>query len=136
MWPADAHAAGAEVVATGRSDFPNQVNNSLLFPAIFRGALDVRARTITDKMVIAAAKELAAFAESGISADHIIPNMEDWVVYARVAAALGMEAQKEGQARVHLTEKELLRSAVERIELSRKTMKMLVETGIIPELPR
>ncbi|HUI86974.1 MAG TPA: NADP-dependent malic enzyme [Nitrososphaerales archaeon] len=136
MWPSDAHAAGAEVVATGRSDFPNQVNNSLLFPAIFRGALDVRAKTITDKMVIAAAKELAAFTESNLTAEHIIPDMDDWVVYARVAAALGMAAQKEGQARLHMTEKDLLRSAVERIEHSRKTMKVLVESGIIAEPPK
>ena len=136
MWPADAHAAGAEVVATGRSDFPNQVNNSLLFPAIFRGALDVRAKTITDSMVIAAAKELAAFAESNLSARHIIPDMDDWVVYARVASALGMAAQEEGQARLHVSQKELLRTAVERIEHSRKTMKVLVESGIIAEPPK
>ncbi len=59
IWPWDAHAAGAKIVATGRSDFPNQVNNSLGFPGIFRGALDVRARTITDEMCIAAAEALA-----------------------------------------------------------------------------
>ena len=62
IWPWEASAAGARIVATGRSDFPNQVNNSLGFPAIFRGALDVRARTITDEMCLAAAAEIAAVA--------------------------------------------------------------------------
>jgi malate dehydrogenase (oxaloacetate-decarboxylating) len=68
MWPWDAKEAGARIVATGRSDFPNQVNNSVGFPAIFRGTLDVRARTITDEMCIAAAYELARCAEDRGSA--------------------------------------------------------------------
>ena len=63
IWPWDAKEAGLRIVATGRSDFPNQVNNSIGFPAIFRGTLDVRATTITDEMCIAAAYELAKFAE-------------------------------------------------------------------------
>jgi malate dehydrogenase (oxaloacetate-decarboxylating) len=63
IWPWEAKAAGAKIVATGRSDFPNQVNNSLGFPAIFRGVLDVKAKTVTDDMCIAAAQELATFAE-------------------------------------------------------------------------
>ena len=136
MWPADARAAGAEVVATGRSDFPNQVNNSLLFPAIFRGALDVRAKTISDTMVIAASKQLAAFVESSLSPEHIIPTMDDWIVYARVAVAVGMTAQKEDLARVSLSEKELLRSAVDKIEESRKLMKNMLESGLIVDPPR
>jgi malate dehydrogenase (oxaloacetate-decarboxylating) len=136
MWPSEAIAAGAEVVATGRSDFPNQVNNSLLFPAIFRGALDVRAKTISDTMVIAASKELAAFIQSSLSPQHIIATMDDYKVYARVAVALGMTAQKEGLARKRMTEKELLRSAVEKIEEARRTMKCLLENGIIRDPPR
>ena len=68
IWPWEAKEAGAKVVATGRSDFPNQVNNSIGFPAIFRGTLDVMAKTITDEMCIAAAVELARCAEDkGIS---------------------------------------------------------------------
>ncbi len=63
IWPWDAKEAGLKVVATGRSDFPNQVNNSIGFPGIFRGVLDVRAKTITDEMCIAAAYELAKYAE-------------------------------------------------------------------------
>jgi len=136
MWPADAHAAGAEVVATGRSDFPNQVNNSLLFPAIFRGALDVRAKTISDTMVIAASKQLADFVGNALSTEHIIPTMDDWQVYARVAVAVGMTAQKESLARVSMGEKELLRSAVDKIEESRKLMKNMLESGLILDPPR
>src|SRR5439155_1568450 len=76
IWPWEAAEAGARIIATGRSDFPNQVNNSLGFPGIFRGTLDVRAKTITDEMCIAAAKELALVAEEkGLDEEHIVPAM-------------------------------------------------------------
>jgi len=110
MWPWDAKEAGAAVVATGRSDFPNQVNNSIGFPGIFRGTLDVRARTITDEMCIAAAVELARVAEDkGLSADSIMPTMDDWEVFPREAAAVAMKAIEQGIAqRTDLTfEKEV-----------------------------
>jgi len=136
MLPDSAHKAGAEVVATGRSDYPNQVNNSLLFPAIFRGALDARAKTITDPMVIDAAAELAAFArEKGISKNYIIPTMVQWEVYPRVAAAVGQAAVREGQARRRLSRKESLRVATEMIERSRKIMNCLRNNGIIRDPP-
>jgi malate dehydrogenase (oxaloacetate-decarboxylating) len=136
MLPAVAHEAGAEVVATGRSDYPNQVNNSLLFPAIFRGALDARARTITDTMVIDAAKELAAFAkEKGISRNYIIPTMVQWEVYPRVAAKVGQSAVREGVARRKLSAKESLHAAMEAIEHSRKVMSVLRRNGIILDPP-
>jgi malate dehydrogenase (oxaloacetate-decarboxylating) len=78
IWPEDARAAGARIVATGRSDFPNQVNNSLVFPGLFRGVLDVRARRITDEMALAAAHELAACGEAiGLDERHILPAMDD-----------------------------------------------------------
>jgi len=99
MWPWDAKAAGAAVVATGRSDFPNQVNNSVGFPGIFRGTLDVRAKTITDEMCIAAALELARVAEDkGLSPDYIMPTMDDWEVFPREAAAVAMKAIEQGIA--------------------------------------
>jgi malate dehydrogenase (oxaloacetate-decarboxylating) len=136
MLPGDAHRAGAEVVATGRSDYPNQVNNSLLFPAIFRGALDVRARTITDRMVIDAAKELAAFAkEKGLSKKYIIPTMVQWEVYPRVAAAVSIAAVREGQARRKLSRKESFSMAMDMIEHSRKVMRSLRRNGIIRDPP-
>jgi malic enzyme len=136
MRPDAALAAGAEIVATGRSDYPNQVNNSLLFPAIFRGALDVRAKTITDTMVIDAAMELAAFArEKGISRNYIIPTMLQWEVYPRVAATVGQAAVKEGVARRKLSRKESLAAATETIEHSRKVMNALRRNGIILDPP-
>ncbi len=99
MWPWDAKEAGAAVVATGRSDFPNQVNNSVGFPGIFRGTLDVRAKTITDEMCIAAAVELAKVAEDkGLAADFIMPTMDDWEVFPREAAAVAMKAIEQGIA--------------------------------------
>jgi malate dehydrogenase (oxaloacetate-decarboxylating) len=136
MEPDVALAAGAEIVATGRSDHPNQVNNSLLFPAIFRGALDVRARNITDPMVIDAATELAAFAkEKGINKKYIIPTMVQWEVYPRVAAAVGQAAIREGVARRKLSRKESLNVATEMIEHSRRVMDTLRKNGIIHDPP-
>jgi malate dehydrogenase (oxaloacetate-decarboxylating) len=136
MLPAAALGAGMEIVATGRSDFPNQVNNSLMFPAIFRGALDVRAKTITDPMVIEAAMELAAFArDKGINKEYIIPTMVQWEVYPRVAAKVGQAAIREGVARRKLSAKESLNAATETIEHSRKTMSTLRRSGIILDPP-
>lgn len=136
MLPSAALAAGAEVVATGRSDYPNQVNNSLMFPAIFRGALDVRAKTITDSMVIDAAMELAGFArEKGISRNYILPTMVQWEVFPRVAARVGQAAIREGVARKKLSAKESLNTAMETIEHSRKVMKALRRNGIILDPP-
>jgi malate dehydrogenase (oxaloacetate-decarboxylating) len=101
IWPWDAKEAGAVVVATGRSDFPNQVNNSLGFPGIFRGTLDVRAKTITDEMCIAAAEEMARMAEEkGLTPDHIMPTMDDVDVFPREAAAVATKAIEQGIARI------------------------------------
>ncbi|MBE0479233.1 NADP-dependent malic enzyme, partial [Candidatus Aerophobetes bacterium] len=100
IWPWEAKEAGAKIVATGRSDFSNQVNNSLGFPGIFRGALDVRAKTITDEMCIAAAKELAKCAEDkGLSEEYIVPTMDEWEVFPREAVSVGMKAIEQGIAR-------------------------------------
>ena len=136
MLPPDAIAAGAEVVATGRSDYPNQVNNSLLFPAIFRGALDVRAKTISDSMVIAAAKELAKHAkDKGLTSGHILPTMVEWEFYPEVAATVGDTAVRDGHARKTLSRDELLQTAKEMIGRARKTMDALRKSGVILEPP-
>ncbi|MFO0706401.1 MAG: NADP-dependent malic enzyme [Nitrospira sp.] len=136
IWPWDAKDAGARIVATGRSDFPNQVNNSLVFPAVFRGALDVRARTITDDMALAAAVELAACAEQrGLGDDHILCTMDEWEVVPRVAAAVGMKAQEQGLARVQLGREELIASATDRIKSVRETCRLLLERGLIAQPP-
>jgi malate dehydrogenase (oxaloacetate-decarboxylating) len=100
IWPWEAVEAGARIVATGRSDFPNQVNNSLVFPGIFRGTLDVRARTITDEMCFAAAHALADHVGDQLSEETILPTMEEVDVFACEAAAVAMKAIELGVARI------------------------------------
>ncbi|MEF3280231.1 MAG: NADP-dependent malic enzyme [Elusimicrobiota bacterium] len=132
IWPWDAKEAGAKVVATGRSDFPNQVNNSLGFPGIFRGTLDVYAKTITDEMCIAAAEALAKYAEKkGLNENYIIPTMDEPQVYIEEAIAVGLKAIEQQIARIKLSEKELRKSAEEKIERAIKDTKIRTEKGII-----
>lgn len=132
IWPWEAKEAGAKIVATGRSDFPNQVNNSLGFPGIFRGALDVNAKTITDEMCIAAAVELAKCAEdNGLNEEYIVPKMSEWEVFPREAVAVGLKAIEQGIAKIILPEKELLRIAEEKIKRARQETIQLMEAGLI-----
>ena len=99
IFPNDAKAAGAAVVGTGRSDFPNQINNVLAFPGIFRGALDVRAKDINDAMKIAAARAIAdIIPDSALSADYIIPSPLDRNVAPAVAKAVADAARISGAA--------------------------------------
>jgi len=136
IWPWEAKEAGAAVVATGRSDFPNQVNNSLGFPGIFRGTLDVRARTITDEMAIAAAEALAGMAENkGLDDEHILPTMDDWEVFPHEAAAVAMKAIEQGIARIQTTYDEELERASEMIRSARSMTKLLMDEGFIPAAP-
>jgi malate dehydrogenase (oxaloacetate-decarboxylating) len=108
IWPWEAEAGGARIVATGRSDFKNQINNSLGFPAVFRGALDVRATRITDEMCIAAAYAIAQYAEEqGLSEATIIPRMEEREMYVREAVAVGMKAIEQGMAEQEMSAEEL-----------------------------
>jgi malate dehydrogenase (oxaloacetate-decarboxylating) len=112
IWPDVARDAGAAVVATGRSDFPNQVNNSLVFPAVFRGVLDARARSVPDEIVLAAARELARGAErKGVGPHHILPTMEEAEVFPLVAAAVADAAVAAGVARRRLSHDEFLERA-------------------------
>jgi malate dehydrogenase (oxaloacetate-decarboxylating) len=132
IWPWEALEAGAKIVATGRSDFPNQVNNSLGFPGIFRGALDVRATTITDEMCIAAARELAKVAEDkGIHEEYIIPNMDEWEVFPREAVAVGSKAIEQGVARFKFTAEERFKMADETIRGARNEVQWMMKEGII-----
>ena len=133
IWPWEAKAAGAAVVATGRSDFDNQVNNSLGFPGIFRGTLDVRARTITDEMCFAAANALADHIGSNLSATQILPNMDDWEVFPREAAAVAVKAQEQGLARKTITYEEEFKQATEIISRSRNLTKMMMKDGFIAD---
>ena len=101
IMPDLAKEAGAAVVGTGRSDFPNQINNVLAFPGIFRGALDVRASDINDAMKIAAAKAIASFVtDDKLSADYIIPSALDKSVAQAVAKAVAQAAKDTGVARI------------------------------------
>jgi malate dehydrogenase (oxaloacetate-decarboxylating) len=135
IWPWEAHEGGARIVATGRSDFPNQVNNSLGFPGIFRGALDVRARTITDDMCFAAAQALADQIGDKLDEEHILPTMDDWEVFPREAAAVGMKAQEQGVARIKLSYDELLELAKSMIKRSRDMTHMMMREGFIEAAP-
>ena len=136
IWPWEAKEAGARIVGTGRSDFPNQVNNSLGFPGIFRGVLDVRARTITDEMAIAAARELALCAEErGIDEENIVPTMDEWQVFPREAVAVALMAQQQGVARLQLSREELLSKAESTICQAREMVQFLMDKEIIPPVP-
>jgi len=136
IWPWEAKEAGAKIVSTGRSDFPNQVNNSLGFPAIFRGVLDVQATTITDGMCIAAAEALAACApDGGMNPEKILPTMDDWEVFPRVATATALRAMAEGVARLQRSEEELYREAEARIRRAQETTRLMMESSLIPKPP-
>jgi malate dehydrogenase (oxaloacetate-decarboxylating) len=101
IYPDDAKAGGAAVVATGRSDFPNQINNVLAFPGIFRGTFDVRAKEINEEMKIAAAKAIAGvISDKEIAPEHIIPKAFDPKVKDAVAAAVAQAARETGVARI------------------------------------
>jgi len=132
IMPEEAKKAGARIAASGRSDRPNQVNNSLAFPSIMRGALDSGARRITDGMCLAAAYELARCGrEHGFSDDHILPTMTDAEVFARVASVVGEQAVKEGVAKFPLPAAFFYREALSKITRARKETDSLARSGII-----
>ncbi len=136
IWPWEAQASGARIVATGRNDFPNQVNNSLGFPGIFRGVLDVKAKTITDEMCIAAAKELASFAEErGMTENDILPRMEEWEVFPREAVACALKSIEQGVARIKPSRQELYERATSIIQNARKSTEALMKEGLIKKTP-
>jgi len=132
IYPYAAKEAGAYIVATGRGDFPNQVNNSIGFPGILKGALMVRARKITDNMAIVAAHSLANYAEKrGINPENIVPNMEESGVFPEEAADVAMQAIKDGVARVKMTREEAFVKAKADIDYSRSLTKSLTDNGFI-----
>jgi malate dehydrogenase (oxaloacetate-decarboxylating) len=137
IYPYAAKEAGAYIVATGRGDFPNQVNNSIGFPGILKGALMVRARKITDNMAIAAAHSLADFAERrGINPENIVPNMEEAGVFPEEAADVAMQAIADGVARIQITREEAYKKAKTDIDYARGLTKMLVDTDFIKAPPQ
>lgn len=132
IYPYAAKEAGAYIVATGRGDFPNQVNNSIGFPGILKGALMVRARKITDNMAIRAAHSLADFAEKrGINTGNIVPNMNEADVFPIEAADVAMQAIEDGVARIELSWEDAYQKAKTDIEYSRSLTDSLTEKGFI-----
>ena len=137
IYPYAAKEAGAYIVATGRGDFPNQVNNSLGFPGILKGALMVRAKKVTDKMAIAAAHSLADYAEKrGINPENIIPTMDEAGVFPHEATDVAMQAIKDGVERVRITKEEAYAKADADINYARKMTDMLTEQGFINPPPQ
>ncbi len=123
-------------MATGRSDFANQVNNSLVFPGLFRGVLDVRARTITDDMALAVAHELAGYARGrGLHEDSVLPRMDEWEVYPRLAVAAGLKAQEQGVAGETKEATQLHANATKLIRAAQEATTLLMNAGIIPGVP-
>ncbi|MCF7920234.1 MAG: NADP-dependent malic enzyme [Candidatus Cloacimonetes bacterium] len=137
IYPYAAKEAGAFIVATGRGDFPNQVNNSIGFPGILKGTLLARASKITDNMAIAAANSLAAYAEKrGFSPDDIIPKMDEPDIFCFEAADVAMQAIKDGVARLKPSWDEVFRKAKEDIDYSRNLTDSLVKNNFITGVPQ
>jgi malate dehydrogenase (oxaloacetate-decarboxylating) len=136
IWPYAAKEEGAYIVATGRGDFPNQVNNSICFPGILKGVLAVRAKKITDGMAIRCAHSIAEFSESrGISPDHIIATMEDTGIFAHEAADVAIEAINEGVARLNRTRDDVYNQAKVDITAAHALTADLQKLGYITEPP-
>jgi malate dehydrogenase (oxaloacetate-decarboxylating) len=135
IYPYQAKEAGAYIVATGRGDFPNQVNNSVCFPSILKGTLLVSARKITDGMAIRAAHSIAEFAENrGIHVENIMPNMLEWKLFPKVAADVAIQAIKEGVALKNLTWEQVYEAAKSDIREVQELTKLLQEKGYIKEV--
>jgi malate dehydrogenase (oxaloacetate-decarboxylating) len=136
IWPYAAREEGAFIVATGRGDFPNQVNNSVCFPGILKGALLVRARKITDGMAIRCAHSIADFSEKrGINPDDIIAKMDETEVFAVEAADVAEQAIKEGVARINLSWDEVYNRAKADIAGIRALVDDMKKAGYIKEPP-
>jgi len=136
IWPYAAKEEGAFIVATGRGDFPNQVNNSVCFPGILKGVLLVQAKKITDGMAIRCAHSIAEFSEKrGINPANIIANMEETDVYAQEAADVAQEAVNEGVARIKLSWEEVYNRTKADIKAARTLVDDMKRLGYIVEPP-
>jgi malate dehydrogenase (oxaloacetate-decarboxylating) len=137
IYPHEAKAAGAFIVATGRSDFPNQVNNSLCFPGLLKGALLVEASRVTDGMAIAAAHSLANMQQKrGLDVDHIMPTMEDVEVFPQEAADVAAQAIQDGVAQHAMTPAEVFQKADHDIKENREMVQLLMERDKIKTPPK
>ena len=136
IWPHEAIEAGARIVATGRGDFPNQINNSLCFPGILKGVLLAQAKTITDTMAIRCAHSIAEYAEQkGLCENYIVPGMDDPVLFAKEAADVALQAQQEGLCRKQISWQEVFDRALMDIEQSQKSYALLLQEAYIKKIP-
>lgn len=131
--PQEAKKAGMKIIATGRSDYPNQVNNSLIFPSIIRGVFDVRSKSIPDEVIIVAAKELADYTnrEGTLSENHILPTMMDWEIYSLIASVVGEKCVELGIARLNMTRRQIHDRATHIIEKSKKMITSAQKANLI-----
>lgn len=136
IYPYKAKEAGAFIVATGRGDFPNQVNNSICFPAILKGTLLVESSKITDAMAITAAESIAKYAENqDLSVNYIVPDMMEVDMFPQVAADVAMQAVKEGVARKILTREQVYTQAKQDIFQAREMTNVMIEKGFVKNMP-
>ena len=136
IWPEVAKDAGAGIVATGRSDFPNQVNNSLIFPPVFRGILDAHAKGIPDLLALEAAQELAKQAKvRGLTRDHNLPTKAEAAVNHEVAASVAAKAVELGIARTRKGRGEFLALAQARMARPKRLAEVLMKSGLLPPMP-
>ncbi len=133
IWPGDAKAAGARIVATGRSDFPNQINNSLVFPSLFRGVLDARAKGVNFDVMVTASEEIANFVENPVE-EMIIPRMDQYDLYPRVAAAVAYKTSQLGLARRNNSKEWFYDNAKEIIDFNRKIYGEILGNGLIERM--
>lgn len=137
IYPHEAKDAGAFIVATGRSDFPNQVNNSMCFPGLLKGALLVNASRVTDTMAIAAAHSLAKSQQArGLDVDHIMPTMDDVDVFPREAADVAAQAIQDGVALTPMDPEAVYQRAHRDIQNNRETVEILMEREKIKTPPK
>jgi len=136
IWPHEARAAGARIVATGRGDFPNQVNNSVCFPGILKGVLLARARAISDSMAIRCAHSIAEYAEKkGLQDDYIIPGMEEAELFAKEAADVAVQAEREGLSRKPVVWQEIYDTALADIRRAQAAYLLMMQHKLIEQIP-
>jgi malate dehydrogenase (oxaloacetate-decarboxylating) len=134
IWPEDAKANGARIVATGRSDFPNQINNSLVFPGIFRGVLDARSRGVNFGIMVRASFEIADYVTDP-DPEKIVPTMGEWELYPQVASAVARATVEQGLARKVDSREGFLKTAREVITTNRQAIEKNMDLGLIRRLP-
>ncbi len=134
VWPQDAIEYGAKIVATGRGDFPNQINNSLVFPGVFRGVLDARAKGVNFDIMVTASTELANFIKDP-TPEKIVPTMEEWELYPVVASAVASKTVEMGLARKADSKAGFYKKAREIIETNRNIYSKMMEMGFIKGVP-